>query len=289
MEEKGRKEIKKIFIEADEDHIHLQNGKSAEVKLAYIHEGREIVAGRTKLINPRYFVSVTDNCSIWDNVSKYIYDNYNTDKAEIHLSGDGAVWIKSGLEFLPTAKFHLDKFHVVKSITMACGGKRKEKLHIIEALKNNNYEDVEKIYNKVIGQRLEKSDKKLAEKSLKYIDNNFDEISLTNEFLCSAEGHISHVLSARMSSRPMGWSLDGAERIANLRAFMYNGGKFSALTPKREKIRKEKIEIKKHLYSICCPKRQKGGIMEARVVALDGVKNATSTILRELIMGKKFV
>ena len=26
---------------------------------------------------------------------------------------------------------------------------------------------------------------------------------------CSAEGHISHVLSARESSRPMGWSKKG--------------------------------------------------------------------------------
>ncbi len=30
-----------IFIEADEDHIHLNTGKPAEVKLVYVHEGRE--------------------------------------------------------------------------------------------------------------------------------------------------------------------------------------------------------------------------------------------------------
>ena len=39
-----KKNISQIFIEADEDHIHLQNGKCAEVKLVYVHEGVSKVA-----------------------------------------------------------------------------------------------------------------------------------------------------------------------------------------------------------------------------------------------------
>ena len=41
---------------------------------------------------------------------------------------------------------------------------------------------------------------------------------------CSAEGHVSHVLSSRMSSRPMGWSKIGATQMAKLRAYYLNGG-----------------------------------------------------------------
>ena len=41
---------------------------------------------------------------------------------------------------------------------------------------------------------------------------------------CSAEGHVSHVLSSRMSSRPMGWSIKGMSKMAELRAYYYNGG-----------------------------------------------------------------
>jgi len=40
----------------------------------------------------------------------------------------------------------------------------------------------------------------------------------------STEGHVSHVLSSRMSSRPMGWSRKGAAKMAQLRAYYYNGG-----------------------------------------------------------------
>ena len=40
----------------------------------------------------------------------------------------------------------------------------------------------------------------------------------------STEGHVSHVLSSRMSSRPMGWSRKGAGNMAQLRAYYLNGG-----------------------------------------------------------------
>ena len=40
----------------------------------------------------------------------------------------------------------------------------------------------------------------------------------------STEGHVSHVLSDRMSSRPMGWSKKGMTKMAELRAYYYNGG-----------------------------------------------------------------
>lgn len=35
---------------------------------------------------------------------------------------------------------------------------------------------------------------------------------------------MSHVLSARMSSRPMGWSRAGADAMAKLRIYVKNGG-----------------------------------------------------------------
>ena len=40
----------------------------------------------------------------------------------------------------------------------------------------------------------------------------------------STEAHVSHVLSSRMSSRPMGWSIRSAEKMAQLRAYYLNGG-----------------------------------------------------------------
>ncbi|NLM63595.1 MAG: ISLre2 family transposase, partial [Mollicutes bacterium] len=57
----------------------------------------------------------------------------------------------------------------------------------------------------------------------KYILENWAGIKIYKEdpyaLGCSAEGHVSHVLSERMSSRPLGWSRQGAEQMARLRAF----------------------------------------------------------------------
>ena len=40
----------------------------------------------------------------------------------------------------------------------------------------------------------------------------------------SAESHVSHVLSNRMSSRPMRWSQTGADRMSKLRCYERNRG-----------------------------------------------------------------
>ena len=42
---------------------------------------------------------------------------------------------------------------------------------------------------------------------------------------CSAEGHVSSVYSERMSSRPMGWSETGTDRMCRLRCFIRNYGR----------------------------------------------------------------
>src|SRR5690606_11564591 len=44
---------------------------------------------------------------------------------------------------------------------------------------------------------------------------------------CSAEGHVSHILAARLSSRPMVGSLQGAEKMANVRVAKANGESIS--------------------------------------------------------------
>jgi len=52
---------------------------------------------------------------------------------------------------------------------------------------------------------------------------------------CSAEGHVSHILSARLSSRPLGWSRTGLDQMARLRVFVANGGEVYQLFMKKKK------------------------------------------------------
>ena len=54
---------------------------------------------------------------------------------------------------------------------------------------------------------------------------------------CSAEGHISHTFSARMSSRPMGWSEHGANQMCKLRCYKANGGKIIELVRNQQELK----------------------------------------------------
>ena len=66
----------------------------------------------------------------------------------------------------------------------------------------------------------------------------------------STESHVSHVLSARMSSRPMGWSRQGASNMSELRAYYHNGGDMLALVRYQKKVgTEEKKEEEKILSS----------------------------------------
>ena len=61
----------------------------------------------------------------------------------------------------------------------------------------------------------------------KYILNNWEGIKIKQEEECGgccAEGQVSHVLSSRLSSRPMGWSREGLSCMSRLRAYWANGG-----------------------------------------------------------------
>ena len=94
---------------------------------------------------------------------------------------------------------------LLKVLQVQPGGKRIEKQLILNAIRNNDFNRVEQTYFSLLQEKSTYSDRKRTIDSLRYIDNNFDEISFDDDNLCSAEGHVSHVLSARMSSRPMGW------------------------------------------------------------------------------------
>jgi hypothetical protein len=58
----------------------------------------------------------------------------------------------------------------------------------------------------------------------------------------STEGHVSHVLSSRMSSRPMGWSRKGAGKMAQLRAYYLNGGDMLELVRYQKKEQPKAVE-----------------------------------------------
>lgn len=108
-----RKSVLRLYVEADEDHVAMQDGTNQQMKLIYVHEGQKGVGKKRRaLIAPRYFTGLYKGCTdeLWYEVLTYIDAAYDlAEVEEISLSGDGAPWIKMGVQILPKCRLYLDK------------------------------------------------------------------------------------------------------------------------------------------------------------------------------------
>ena len=242
-----KKHCKYLFVEADEDHIAEQHGKGSRERngsfisrVAYVYDGVEKVCeGRKELKGVHYEAGLYEGSAgieeFWRTVGRYIRKHYETSEIErIYVSGDGASWIKAATEYIPESVFVLDRFHLMKYINRASGQMLDEKelckSELYRMLQGNHRKEFTE-YTDRMAASAENEETVLELKN--YVLNNWEAIQLMlhdqNINGCSAEGHVSHLLSDRMSSRPMGWSRRGADRMSKLRAYVKNHEKTEIL------------------------------------------------------------
>ena len=216
-----------IYIEADEDHIKIRGQKRTQAKLVYIHEG-VAESPRRHLINAQYFATAKKSPDqLWYELGEYIASHYDLAGIEtIYLAGDGGKWIKVGLEYIDDAIFVLDKFHLNKHITTATEHAKDLRKFIYRGIQALNQEAVLNSLREALDRTEGIARKKRIVDTASYIKNNWAGIEAQVKHPhvgCSAEGHVSHILAARMSSRPMAWSLTGADHMAQMRTVRANG------------------------------------------------------------------
>jgi hypothetical protein len=230
IEPAEKRSVNILHVDADEDHVPLQNGRNALVPLICVYEGVEYNGKRGRCINPHYISSYGKTTEeLWLEAADWIYNSYEIDDIErIYLHGDGASWIKEGLNWLPKAKMVLDKYHLRKSILAAT----RRHPESTEALYSAVLNDDRKAFNQIGKQLTENADSETETQKIKdclrYLRNNWKAITIYRQEACGGsctEGHVSHVLSSRLSSRPMGWSRKGLKQMAELRAYCCSGGR----------------------------------------------------------------
>ena len=250
-----KKEVEDLYIEADEDHASLQfREKKGDLKgnenhqknnclitkLVYVHEGIEKEAPkskRNKLVNPYYFCGTgysEDNAAFWDEVYEYINHHYDLDKVKkIYLNADGGGWIKSGMRRIAGIVYVLDEFHLEKYLTKLTSHMKDSREdaanELRTAIRSKTKTDFEEIVNRLEGCLENETGIGRIAEAKEYILSNWTAAKLRLRHQdgvkgSSTEGHVSHVLSNRMSSRPMGWSIKGATKMAKLIAYERNGG-----------------------------------------------------------------
>lgn len=247
--QKEKKTLKYLYIDADEDHVSLQyiNEKgdikkprtnTIMPKLIYVYEGITNENGRNELINKRHFGGVYEGGKeieqLWKEVWDYIEASYDINAIKkVYINGDGAAWIKSGQKLIPKGKFVLDRFHMHKYIIGATSHLKDSvedaRSELYRAVYKKQKKDAEKVFEKILGVTEGEGKQKTVEAAKTYILENWAGImqwvkDKNKEIECSAEGHVSHILADRMSSRPLGWSKTGADKMSRLRIYERNGG-----------------------------------------------------------------
>jgi len=226
-----KRRVKYLFVEADEDHVPRQHGGRWQPRLVYVHEGwRERQDGRRELIRPHYFGGLDDPQELWATVWRYLEGHYDLEHVEaIFIAGDGAGWIRRGCEYMPKSVFVLDRYHVHKQVSEALGGDPERRQAVWRALDSLNAHEVQRLLREAYQQADSHHRRQAIRRTATYLRRNWDGIRAWRRYEgiwqgCSAEGHVSHVYAARLSSRPMAWSRVGVQTMARLRVWQANGG-----------------------------------------------------------------
>ena len=248
-----KKEVEYLYIDADEDHYSLQfqNHKGdierderghkkngAITKIIYVYEGVEPEAPKSKrnrLINTHYFCRGDgDNKALWDEVYAYIEAHYDITKIkQIYLNSDGGSWIKAGYKRIAGIQYVLDEFHLSKYILKMTGHMLDSQFDARDKLCRIIRRESKEEFQKEIENLKEYTEKETTKEKIQcaadYVLGNWGAAKKRlwkkdGVLACSAEGHVYHVLSSRMSTQAMGWSRHGANQMAHLREYYYNGG-----------------------------------------------------------------
>ena len=261
-----KKEVEYLYIDADEDHISLQfrkeKGDLVEnenhqknncllAKLIYVYEGIEKEAPKSKrhrLVNPHYFCSVDTgkgNEEFWDEVYEYLERRYALKKVKkIYLNSDGGGWIRSGMKRIAGIVHVLDEFHLEKYLTRLTSHMKDSRWDAADKLRRTIRRGTKKEFKELAdclkGYLPKEESVRRIDEAAEYILSNWTAARLRLRHKegvvgSSTEGHVSHVLASRMSSRPMGWSICGAEKMARLRAYHLNGGDMLELVRYQER------------------------------------------------------
>ncbi|NLC11472.1 MAG: ISLre2 family transposase, partial [Firmicutes bacterium] len=121
----------------------------------------------------------------------------------------------------------MDRYHLSKYVFQATAHMSHTTSIMWSYINNGDKKNFIKLTNAIISSTETDMKKKAVQGTKRYILTNWEGIMNQHKADyagCSAEAHVSHIFSSRLSSRPLGWCKTGADQMARLRVFAANGG-----------------------------------------------------------------
>ena len=223
----GHRHVPELHLDADEAHVTMRGGSNSEVPLISVYEGIETKGKRTYCKNVFHISEYGKTPDeLWEQALTEIERRYDMTGTRVYLHGDGANWIKTCCDWLPQAIFVLDKYHKNKAIKVMTAGLDKETRKTFDAAVREalSVEDIQffgELAQVLCAEQPERADK--IQESAGYLEKHIGGISIcekdpgANNCGCT-EPHVSHILSTRLSTRPMTWSKQTLKHLAPILA-----------------------------------------------------------------------
>jgi hypothetical protein len=289
IESVGTKKCEHLFIEADGVMVSLQREakKKAEIKHAICYEGLAPTGkNRYKTVGKVAVAGLFSADTLWRHFSERINRTYDMSAvASVHVGGDGARWVRGGVDLFTNAEFVLDRFHINRALMRSLGPR-----HYREAKAKAATADIDGL-EAVFSEALLRADTKAATKINKakaYLFANKDGLKkeLPERGLGTMEGQIDKTLAVRFKRRGMSWSLAGAHRMARMCELRENGDLLNRLRHVHDSVNLSAAPVRR---TVVLP-QDTASWLTAHLPALSGVHAAKPwvSVLRDIAGLKAF-
>ena len=223
----GRRQTEQLGLEADEVLVRSRQRPKGKIglKVAAAYEGKEATGvGRRRLVERQVTVMVGDSETFWEHTVTEAGRKWDLSSIQCTtVGGDGASWVKQGLEHFPGSVYRLDPYHLRRALVEALGRGHAVYPEVCAGIATGDWARVEAALQGALQQgKKEKRDdiRRLGG----YLRNNWEGIVESQEAqnLGAIEGQVFHHVARRMKRHGARWSGAGANHLAWLLAARAN-------------------------------------------------------------------
>jgi hypothetical protein len=235
--------IPHLMVEADGVNISLQREKNskAEIKVGIAYEGWEAISrGRYQVCQKTSYCALESEQSFWENFSLKLAYKYNLSQIKHKVvGGDGAGWVKSGVELLE-GRFQLDRFHLLRALRRALSQQTDLVYPVYRACGEGNTLLALTYLNQAKKASRGEEREKIRQ-LINYLQFNLTglkdyrlDIGTAGQALRrtgAIESNVDKLVANRMKKRGMSWTMAGAKLMACLITVVHSGSLRAACYP----------------------------------------------------------
>lgn len=229
----GERPVQRLYMEADGVHVRLQDQtkRHMEIRSAIAYEGWERLPTQReayRLSEKRVYCHASKQFAFWEGVSLAWARKWDlTSIQDVILNGDGAKWIRTGVEQLPGAIWQLDGFHLARDCGRAFGTQADRVIY--RALREGRTKEAQGQMDQTPvreGKQAQRASRwvlKVAQETWG-LDWRIQKGLPLNEArgLGSIEGNQAQLLAKRMKDKGRSWSPAGAYNMAKVQELLTN-------------------------------------------------------------------